>query len=157
MATNQQKIKAFRLRVNKTKNNLIKSTDQKDLIKLIYDRTLFNLKKNVDVNNKKYIKSKWKNGSLLKETGRLKNSIKYDNKSILIKGNTLDNIKANVHNFGKIIKPKNGKYLSFGFNGGFRKVKKVKIPKREFFPNANSKISQESLDLFKQKILRNFK
>lgn len=157
MVTNKEKIKAFRLRINKTNKKVLKSSNQKDLIKLIYDKTIKNFKSNKDVNNKNYIKSKWKSGKLLKETGSLEKSISYNNTSILIKGNTLDKIKANVHNFGKIIKPKNGNYLSFGFSGGFRKVKQVKIPKREFFPTANSKISQESLKIFKQKIIKNFK
>jgi len=157
MSTNKERVRVFKKRIEKTKNDLYKNADKKNLIEIIYDKTLKNIKLNKDVNNKKYTKSKYKKGKLLNQSGRLIKSISKAKDGLAIKGNKLDIDKANTHNFGNTIRRKKSPYLFFKHRNGFRKIKKVKIPQREFFPNGNDKISQKSVREFKNKLIKGWK
>lgn len=156
MANNNERIRRFGLRLKNRKDEILKSTNKKLLIDILYKKAIDNINDNKDVNNKKYTPSKHKKTKLLKNTGRLIKSIKKYNNGIKIEGNKLDKIKRNTNNFGKIIKRKNFKYLTIKHDKGFSKVKKVKIPKREFFPTSKSEISKESLESFKNIVLSKF-
>ena len=156
--SNIQNVLKFKNRINEITNNLIKDSDSSIFLKILFNKTIENINRNIDINNRQYKKSKYKSSNLLKKTGRLINSIKITNNEIKISGNKQDIIKRNVHNFGATIKSKNKKYLLFKVsNNKFYKVKQVIIPKREFFPNKNCLITQESFLMFKSKILNSWK
>lgn len=74
-------------------------------------------------------------GNVLLVTRALVNSIRaFSNTSGFRLATPL--IYAAVHNFGAIIKAKNSPYLVFQINGRWSKKKQVKIPKRQYLPDA---------------------
>jgi len=88
-------------------------------------------------------------GKPLQKTGALQQSI-----SEAIHGDdTIEvgtNLKyARIHNFGGVIKPINGKYLSFKIGDNWIRKKQVKIPQREFMwlsEDADTKIAEVLTD-----------
>lgn len=73
-------------------------------------------------------------GQPLRDTGRLRNSLTVQ--ATATGANVGTNTKyAAIHQFGGVIKPKNGPYLIFPTGGGrFARVKQVTIPARPFLP-----------------------
>lgn len=155
--SNKNNVLAFKNNLVSKKDNLLKNIDKSLFINILYSKVIKNIKEQKDVNNYSYIRSKYKTSNLLQGKGDLLRSIKKEKDRITISGNNKDLIKRNVHNNGRTIKAKNGKFLIFkNEKGNFFKVKQIKIPKREFFPKTSSKITNEALQEFKQKILNNW-
>jgi len=71
-------------------------------------------------------------GQILRDTGRLRNSIKYSVLGVdtVVIGTNL--IYAPTHQFGATIKAKNSPYLRFMIGGKFISKKQVTIPARPF-------------------------
>lgn len=155
--SNKNNVLAFKNNLVSKKDNLLKNIEKSLFINILYSKVIKNIKEQKDVNNYSYIRSKYKTSNLLQGKGDLLRSIKKEKDRITISGNSKDLIKRNVHNNGRTIKAKNGKFLIFkNEKGNFFKVKQIKIPKREFFPKVGSKITNEALQEFKQKILNNW-
>lgn len=73
-------------------------------------------------------------GQPLVDTGRLRNSISYTSDATSVTVGTSVSF-AKTHQFGAVIRPKNGKFLAFpGPNGPVIFAKKVTIPGRPFLP-----------------------
>ena len=70
-------------------------------------------------------------GQILRDTGRLRNSITYtyDDESVSVGTNV---IYAAIHNYGGKIKAKNAPYLAFMVGDKFVQKKEVTIPQRQF-------------------------
>lgn len=152
--SNKNNILSFKNNIINKKDNLLKNIEKSLFINILYNKVIKNIKEQKDVNNYSYISSKYKKNNLLQDKGNLLRSIKKEKDRITIRGNNKDIIKRNVHNNGRTIKAKNGKFLIFkNEKGNFFKVRQIKIPKREFFPKVSSKITNEALQEFKQKIL----
>lgn len=89
-------------------------------------------------------------------TGHLRRSIQ---SGVRVKGNDIEgfvgsNLKyAGVHEFGGIIKPKNGEYLMFMLDGQFRKVKQVVIPERSYIRTGIENNIGSITSLVKQEII----
>lgn len=156
MSNNKKNINSVKSFFNNIFDKLKNNTEEDILVKQIHNKIITNMIRNIDVNNKPYAKSKYKKRGLLIGTKSLL-------KSIIIKQNIItirdkkNLIKANIHNNGAIIRRKKEKYLTIATGGAFYKVKSVKIPKREFFPNANSIIVKKESYKFLDNIERNFK
>lgn len=78
---------------------------------------------------------KIRKGQPLRDTGLLNRSIVANPDASGVTIGTNQQPRAEVHQFGKTILPKNGKHLVFpGPNGRMIFAKKVTIPQRSFFP-----------------------
>lgn len=74
-------------------------------------------------------------GKPLRDTGQLQNSITYtvEGNSVVV-GTNREHMQ--VHQFGAVIKPKNGKFLAFpGAGGHLILARQVTIPRRAFLPD----------------------
>jgi phage gpG-like protein len=92
-------------------------------------------------------------GRTLRQTGKLQRGITYkaDVHSVAIGTN---DIRAKILNYGGVIKPKKGKYLTFKTpSGKWARVEKVTIPKREFIgfsPDNIDELHQEANDFLEE-------
>ena len=69
----------------------------------------------------------------LMDTGSLRNSISHQANATSVTVGTND-LRGPVHQFGAVIKPKKGKYLSFGRGTVWAMLKQSTIPARPFMP-----------------------
>lgn len=93
---------------------------------------------------------KYREGKPLVDTGNLMSSIEssYDNDNAIVGTNV---VYAAIHQFGGVIKPKEGKYLTFKIGDKWVKIKEVNIPARPFLkltPEDEEDILQDVQDYF---------
>ena len=93
--------------------------------------TQLNFRRGTSPQGNSWAPLKGRNGQPLRDTGRLMRSIDYEASDDEVVIGT--NVKYGpTHQFGAVIKPKNGKFLKFKIGNQFVSLKKVTIPARPF-------------------------
>ncbi|OQY20081.1 MAG: phage virion morphogenesis protein [Desulfobacteraceae bacterium 4572_35.1] len=103
---------------------------------------------------KKSRRAQEEGGQTLSDDGILKNSIGYEaSDSMAIVGT--NDIRAAIHNYGGVIKPKSGGKLAFNIGGRTVFTDKVTMPKRQFI-GISEEDKEEAKDIIQNDMHRRF-